>query len=211
MHSTLADTLSTFNPDTATLLGEGCEARVYAVDADHVLSVCRDGASEDGVKARAELLDEITAGSRHLPFATPHVFEQGQHNGQHVTLENHLSGDSMLNALGQASGSGRKMLIEQYMETAWLLGEVDIERPYFGEICHSEPIRSPSFRAYLAERAEHSLTSSTEMTMTDSIRIAANVAEPDDRGRFVHLDYCPANVMTDGIRINSVLDLVTQR
>ena len=206
MHNTLSDSLATFNPETATLLGEGSESRVYALDSHHVLRVCRDGASTDGVAARAALLDEITAGSRHIPFATPQVIEQGEHNGQHVTLENRLNGNSMLNALADASGSGRRMLIEQYMEAAWLLGDVAIERPFYGEICHPEPIEAPSFRAYLAERAERSLATSTDMTLTDSIRIAANVAEPDDRGRLVHLDFCPANVLVEGVRVSAVLD-----
>ena len=206
MHNTLSESLTAFNPETATLLGEGSEARVYALDADHVLRLCKDGATDEGVAARADLLDEIADGARHLQFATPRVFEQGKHTGQHVTLEKRLNGDSLLNALADATGSGRQMLIEQYMETAWSLGDVAIERPFYGELCHPEPIQAPSFRAYLAERAEHSLTQATEMTLTDSIRIAANVAEPDDRGRLVHLDYCPANVMVEGVRVSVVLD-----
>lgn len=199
----LNSTPASFNPNTAELLGEGGEAQVYALDDAYVVRLFREGAKAADVTARTELLAEIAVGAVHLPFETPVVMDQGVLDGRIYTIEKRIHGTSLLTALANMQGNPRRQLIEQYMATAWQLGRINITRPFFGEICHE--IQTPTWRAYLLERAKHSLASSP-LAHIDAEPIAASVPPLDAEPAFIHLDYFAGNVMANNGQLTAVID-----
>ncbi|MCA9981176.1 MAG: phosphotransferase [Anaerolineales bacterium] len=197
--------LTSFNLDQAELLGEGGESQVYALDEAHIVRIFREGASVQGVAERTKVLTEIAVGAVHLPFETPFVLEQGTLFGQIYTIEKRIPGTSLLTALATAQGSLRHNLIEQYMETAWQLGRINITRPFFGEFGRHDAIQTSTWQAYLAERARLSLGASSFANI-DAGALATAVGEPSDPPAFVHLDYFAGNVMVDGDQLTAVID-----
>ena len=201
--------LNYFNLTQADLLGEGGEAQVYALDADRVVRMYRPGATLAGAEARAALLAEIAAGAGHLPFTTPQVIEVGElaeNNGRVYVIEKRIPGTSMLQALEHSSGSTRSDLISQYMEAAWQLGTLKLQRPFFGEISHEAPVQTATLEEYLAERAGRSLAGVTSLAHVDPAALAHALGEPMAAPVFVHIDYFPGNVMVNNNQLNAVID-----
>ncbi|MCB9138002.1 MAG: phosphotransferase [Caldilineaceae bacterium] len=189
----------------AALLGAGGEAEIYALDAGRIIRLFRPGAVEAEVAARTDLLTEIAAHAAHLPFATPVVLEQGVCANRLCTIEKRIPGVSLLAALKTARGDVRRSLIIQYMETAQHLSRITVTRPFWGEIGRTDAVQTSTWRAYLAERARRSLAASP-LNQVDEEPLVAAVGEPDAPRALVHLDYCAANVMVEGDRLNAVID-----
>ena len=137
--------------------------------------------------------------------ATPVVVGSGEWNGRPFQIEQRLPGQSLLEELHDVDGERRERLIIDYLHTATTIGSVAIERPYFGELAHPEPVRAPSWQRYLLERATRSLDSSL-MANIDIETISNRLGDGDGHLGLVHLDYCPANVLTDGLQITAVID-----
>ena len=165
----------------------------------------RRGATAEGVSTRTALLNEIAAASQHLPFETPIVFAEGTAQDRIYTIEKRIAGTALLTALAESDRHTRNGLIEQYMETAWLLSTIDIQRPYFGELCRDDAVQTPTLQDYLSKRAKRSLRGSSFANI-DTGELAAMVGEPIDEPAFVHLDYFAGNVMAAGGRISAVID-----
>lgn len=197
--------LASFNPNQAELLGEGGEAQVYALDEAHVVRLFREGTAAEDVAARTTLLAEIAAGATHSPFETPIVLEQGEIFGRIYTLEKRIRGTSLLTALSSATGDVRRRLIEQYMDTAWRIGEIEMERDFFGEIGRKDAIQTSIWQAYLTERASHSLASSP-LKQLDANAFSAAIGECSGKPALIHLDYFAGNVMADGDKLTAVID-----
>jgi len=151
------------------------------------------------------LLAEIGHGAADLPFQTPIVLQQGTFCGQIYTVEKRIAGTSLLTALRVTEGSARRSLIEQYMETAWQLGSLNITRPYVGEIGRNDAIQTATWQAYLARRAKRSLATS-RFAHINSDAVAAPVGELSGTPAFVHLDYYAGNVMVEEDRLTAVID-----
>ena len=204
--------LNRFNPIEAQLLGEGGEAQVYALDAKRIVRLYREGATLEGAKSRARLMAEIAAGAQHLPFATPVVIECGEIELPHLTpskriyvIEERIAGTSMMAALPTLDDGARERLIEQYMDVAWALGTLNIERPAFGELDHWDAVSAETFTHYLTERATRSLAGSDYADL-DIAAIIAQLGEPTEPPAFVHLDYFAGNVMVEDGQISGVID-----
>ncbi len=197
--------LASFNPVEAELLGEGGEAQVYALDMAHVIRLFREGASAQAVAERTNLMAEIASGAKHLPFETPEVVEQGVLFGRIFTVEKRIPGTSLLTALATAQESIRRSLIEQYLQTAWQLGDIQIRQPFFGEFGRADAVQTNTWAAYLAERARRSLAASP-FAAIDVEALTSALATLDDAPAFVHLDYFAGNVMVDGARLTAVID-----
>lgn len=194
-----------FNLSAQNRLGEGGEAEVFGLDSDRIIRLFRSGTNIADVNRRTTLLAEIATGARGLPFATPEPLETGETVGRHFTLEKRIPGTSLLQGLETARGAQRRRLIEQYMEIGWQIGQIDVTRPYFGEMSHADPIQAPSWEAYLVERSTRSLAASplAHIDPSDFVRpLLQGEIEPG----LVHLDYFPGNVMAAGGQITAVID-----
>ncbi len=199
------DVLAYFGLTAADFLGEGGEAQVFGLDDERIVRIMREDATEDGVAARTLLLQEIAVGAQHLPFATPVVLAQETVFGRIVTVEARIPGRSLLEVLKTAQGSDRRALISDYMDVAWQLGSVAVERPYYGEFGRNDAIQTATLQAYYAERSRRSLAGSQYETI-DTTLLAAQLGEPPDGPAFVHLDYFAGNVMADARKLTAVLD-----
>lgn len=200
------DRLRSWDPETAELLGSGGEADVYSLDDASVVRLYRDASPEtvSGARHRKDLCDEIARGVGTLAFATPIVLEQGEFRGRCFQIEERLHGTSLLSALDSLDTESRERVITAYMDTAWSVAEIDLGRPYFGEIGRTDAIQTTSWQQYLCERATNSLASSP-LSHIDAVSVAEPLGEPESVS-LVHIDYFPGNVMTNGQSITAVID-----
>ena len=125
--------------------------------------------------------------------------------GRIYTIEKRIPGTSLLTALSTTAGSARRSLIEQYMETAWQLGRLNITRPFVGEFGRNDAIQTTTWQAFLSGRARRSLVDS-RFAHIDPDTVAAPVGELSGTPAFVHLDYFAGNVMVDKGRLTAVID-----
>ncbi len=195
-------------------IGEGGEAEVFALDADRVLRRFRRP-DHPAIEQRIAFTQEVARGASHLDFAVPEILDQHVDDaGRRCFVERRLSGRSMTEALGSVSGSQRVSLLTSYLETAYTLREISFERPFFGEIIPESPIRTSTWREYLAASLERQVgaadaTAYPEIddleAVVDALRTeVAAAAEPDPS--LLHFDYFPGNVMCDDTRITAVID-----
>lgn len=199
------DVLTQLGTSHEELLGEGGEAKVYALDESLVVRIHQPGESVDNARSRKLLLDEIAAGASHLWFDTPEVIEVGTLFGHTYSIERRIDGESLIQALRTAEGATRARLINRYMDAAWATGKISLVRPSFGEVAGDNPIECDSFSEYLAERAGRSLAD-TPLAHIDAQSLAKALGEPVDAPSLVHLDFFAGNVMADGDQITGVID-----
>ncbi len=198
--------LREFGCDAEALLGRGGEATVFALGDERVLRIHRPGTSEDGVLARASLLDELGASAGRLSFSIPRVFEVAFVAERWVTEERRLPGRPLESELAAASGAEREALVRAYLSAADELGQLAISRPFVGELHEGDPIRAETFREYLELRARHSLKLGGDAYAAISASdVAAPFEEPRQRA-FVYLDAYPGNVLVDGGRVTAIVD-----
>jgi hypothetical protein len=111
-------------------LGQGGEARVYAIDDDRVLRVLRHG-SAAGVQRGSQLVQELM--SHGAPFAMPEVLHVDEVDGRCCVIERRLPGRSLMDELAVVEGSRRATLIERHLEAAAAIGRLHLaSRPWYG-------------------------------------------------------------------------------
>lgn len=187
-------------------LGRGGEAVVFAMGPERVARVHHEGADREAVSARRALLEELAPDAAALPFEIPSVLEERVVAGRVVTLERRLPGRTLREVLADARGEAREVLVRGYLEAAARIGDLQAPRPWFGDLIHPEPIRTPTFRAYLEQRASHSLAvCRTRFPGVDPAVLAQALPEPE-RASVVHLDAFPGNMLADGEQVTAVLD-----
>jgi aminoglycoside phosphotransferase (APT) family kinase protein len=186
-------------------LGWGGEAWVFALGGDQVLRVLHPGGRAEDIGTRQGLVDQLRRARP--PFALPEVLEVGEIGGRVFALERRLPGRSVLDTLDSVRGNQRRHLVESYLETAALLGDLHLEPRYsFGDLLGDDPITTSTWRLYLAERAAANLARSTgDLRSIDSGALADDLPEPASPA-FVHLDAFAGNMLTDGSRITAVID-----
>jgi aminoglycoside phosphotransferase len=192
---------------SVTLLGEGGEARVYAIDDERVLRVPRHHGSEE-VKRRQELIDELTAHG--ATFAMPELLDLEEVDGQCFVIERRLPGRSLMDELTVAEGNRRVALIERHLEAAAAIGRLHVApRDWYGEVIglDTEPIRTGTWRQYLIARAARSLKQNPwgrrGIDPEELVAGLPDCAEP----AFVDLDAFAGNMLTDGTAITAVIDI----
>jgi hypothetical protein len=179
------------------LLGIGGEACVFALDAERVVRIYHSHTLLEGVEARTSLLNALQPAARRLPFAIPEVLETRVLKERIATIERRLPGTPLLHLLLHTEASQvrlRASWIRAYLQAAAELCRLELEGQGFGDVCHSEPIRTSNFCAYLEQSASRSLSlAGSALSMIDPKSLAAAWPEPEQPA-FVHLDVYPGNV-----------------
>jgi len=198
--------LAALGIEAGARLGFGGEATVFALDDKRVVRVHQPGTRRETVEARAALLEELGRSAREVPFLIPSVLSIDAVEDALVTTERRLPGRALHQVLAESRGVARVSLIHAYLEAAAAVGDLLIERPWFGELLAPDPLRTATFADFLRERILPSLGAAGEaFAAVDGDEIAAALPEPDE-GRVVHLDVFPGNMMSDGGVITAVLD-----
>lgn len=202
--------------DPADLLGFGGEARVWALGTDRVVRVCHPGTPRRAVEQRIDLVAELSSGAAPA-FALPEVLEVHDRDGRLLTVERRLAGVTVAAALGSATGTARRRLVEAHLGAAAALAALPLRpRPWFGQLIGDDPVRSPTWAGFLAGLATGSLAASSlgdaswaadlAGRLTAELLGAAPAGPADDERYFVHLDAFAGNMMTAGGRVTAVLD-----
>lgn len=190
-------------PD-APLLGEGGEARVYALGDHQVLRLLRPGASSAQQHSRADLLAEISAGRGKIGFATSEVERITEIEGRVAVIERRLPGVPFSKALTVTQGEERRLLLLDYLNAASQIGDIAVKRDFFGDLGPERAIRRSSYRDYLSARLE--LTRSLPGPLSH-LPIDNPAGIPDcSTGALVHFDIFPGNVLVDAGRVTAVID-----
>jgi len=203
------EVLAALGIDAGAWLGSGGEADVYALDASRVARIHRRGAPAENVANRIALLAELAPGASAVPFRIPDVLDRLEVHDCIVTLETRLLGCSLAEVLRDAGGSRRSGLIRSYLEAANRIGDLALERPWYGDFTGREPVRADTFRSYVSRRAEASLAAAGEaFRAVDAWAVAAALPEPE-RPWLVHHDAFPANMLVEDDKISAVIDFGT--
>lgn len=204
--SRLGRVLASLGIGSDALLGEGGESRVYALDQERVARIGRPGTSRAQVESRAALLAELDRSRDRVPFAIPEVSDIVEVADYTISIERRLPGRPLLHFLAHTGGQARTMLIRAYLEAAAQIGNLAIQRPWYGDLLAPEPIRSHSYPDYLQRRVARSLEAAG-LPLQHYPPASLAIALPQSNGQsLVHLDAFPGNMLSDGQGITAVLD-----
>jgi aminoglycoside phosphotransferase len=200
----------------ANRIGGGDEADVYAIGGSRVVKVYRPCANRAMIARRNQFyakLDRSVAG-----FAIPEILESGECDGAVYTVERRIPGISLAQALLRIEGACRERALHTYAKTASAIRMLPFVQDAFGEVLASDPIRRPSWGAFLLARAGECLARNIS-------RLAGTVDHPEraldrlqqlavDRSdvapKLVHGDYYPSNVLVDAAgEVTGVIDFGT--
>jgi len=202
------EVLAALGIDASAWLGSGGEANVYALDANRIARVHR-GAPPENIANRISLLAELAHSASAVPFRIPDVLDRIEIHDCIVTVETKLPGRSLAEVLRDASGSRRSRLIHSYLEAASCIGDLALERSWYGDLAGRELVRAETFRTYVSRRAGANLAAAGEaFAGVDAAGLAAALPEPE-RPWLVHHDAFPANMMVEGDRVSAVIDFGT--
>jgi hypothetical protein len=198
--------LDTLGIGIDSLLGQGSEAWVFALDGERIARINRAGTTQIQADGRIALLSELGHSAKNVPFAIPTILDTIVIKGYIVTIENRLPGRPLTQALAESAGEAREALVRAYLEAVAQIGNLTLFRPWYGDLSDANAVRADSFRVYLQKRAEQSLkAASPEFETIDPVQLAAAFPEPDTAA-FVHLDAFPGNVLVEGEVITAVID-----
>lgn len=198
----------------STWLGGGGEADVYQVDDNRVVRVWL-GTPHVDLNALAQLYE--TLGRAGLPFATPEWLEVGAVAGIPYAVERRYRGVPLLGLLPGLGVQNRRRALRSYLDAACVLGrDVDLAWPWFGELLAVEPVRSESWAEFLRARAAASVRLAGERLRADvpglddrfaTWSAALDGLPPLTRGRLVHGDFFPGNVILGSdLSVSAVVD-----
>jgi Ser/Thr protein kinase RdoA (MazF antagonist) len=188
------------------LLGYGGEACVFAYGGEQIVRIHHAEADGATVEARSALLGELRPHHGRLPFAIPHVCELRVIAGRFVTFEPRLRGQTLARALREVRGARRRELLLSTLEASRALSRLPLTRQWFGDLCQVPPIRTPSWKEYLRQRARTSLAAAgSEFAGVDVEALCRPFEEPATPG-LVHLDLFAGNVLVDGGSVTALLD-----
>ena len=202
----LSRVLEAFGIGYDALLGQGGEARVFALDDARIVRVNHAGTSRAQVDSRSALLSELGRSAEKVPFDIPVILDTVIVEGYSVTIERRMPGRSLNQVLAEVSGEARASLIRAYLEAAALIGDLVLERPWYGDLLHRNAIHTDSFRAYLEKRAGQSLkTAGREFKAVNPAQLAEVLPAPGEAA-LVHLDAFPGNMLVEDGIITAVID-----
>jgi hypothetical protein len=192
--------------DPGALLGYGGEACVFAYGAEQIVRIHHAEADGAAVDARSALLSELRPHHGLLSFAIPRVCELRVIAGRFVTFEPRLHGQTLARALREVQGTRRRELLLSTLEASRALSRLPLTRPWFGDLCRVPPIRTPSWKEYLRQRARTSLAAAGDAFASVDVEALCRPFEEPETPGFVHLDLYVGNVLVDGGRVTAVLD-----
>lgn len=188
------------------LLGYGGEACVFAHGSEQIVRIHHAKAEAGAVEVRSALLGELRPHRGLLPFAIPEVLALRVVAGRFVTFEPRLRGQTLAQALRQARGTRRQELLLSVLDASLALRRLPLTRPWFGELCQTPPLRAPSWREYLRQRARKSLAAAgSAFAQVEVEPLCQPFDEPATPG-LVHLDLYAGNLLVDESRVTAVLD-----
>lgn len=202
-----AEILAHLSVDRRALLGEGGEARVFALDAERVLRVPHGRVPDDVLDARRDLLAAVAG---RAVVALPEVLEHRSVGGHTVVIERRLPGSSAVEVLGQA-GTDRASLVRHHLEVAASIADLPCPTDRFGGIWGGRT--ADSFEQWATDRLSSSLARAGSRwahldpaALTEDLLAALPQPEPASPPVLVHLDAHLGNMLAEGDRITALLD-----
>ncbi len=200
------------DPD-APLLGQGGEARVFAIADDRVARIPHVDVP-DALEARRRVLDALGAVVPGTDVVLPEVLEHRRVHDRVVAIERRLPGRPGRDALVDAHDRDR--LVRHHLDVAVALADLPVPGGAaggFGPLL-DPAARRRSFADWSRAALDRSIAAGGPRTpasadaarATDEL-LAALPGSTSGAPRFVHLDHFLGNVLADGDRVTAVLDV----
>lgn len=190
------------------LIGEGSEARVFALEPDLVVRLPNPGSSARALQARRQLLATI-AGCGVVPL--PEVVEHRVIGGRLVVVERRLPGRSALDVLAEP-GTDRAVLVVHHLDVAASIAALPCPTDRFGELWGDGADRADSFETWATGRLDTCLRRAASrwahlaaQELTEDLLAVLPDPEPTTP-HLVHLDAYLGNMLAQGSRITGLLD-----
>ena len=211
------DLLARFGVTSDDLLGEGGEARVYALSDETVLRVLKTKEDREAhLIALQDFYEGLVEAADQLPFALPRVLEIGEHEGQLFTIDARILGTDFAVALRTLNGEDRTRAYRSYLEAAAAIARLPRPDGDYGEVLMpTSPLRAPTWSQFLRERSARAADAARgflDADVPDLRQVLRRADESFDAldGKapsLVHGDYFPGNVLIgDDLAITGVLD-----
>lgn len=195
----------------ADFLGEGIEARVYALGTNKVLRIVQR-AELSSLTARSELCVEVAAYD--FPFVTPAVLSIEELDGSYYTIEARFGGVSMRLFLIDANQADRNKVWKNYLDAVTEVSSIEKPDEPFGEVIARNPTRASTWCDYLLKRVDAETRASRYLAedLPDAERRILALVErireiPPCERRLVHGDIYPNNVHVDNdAQVTAIFD-----
>ena len=202
----LALVLAAFGIESQALLGQGGESWVVALDDARIGRISRPGTSRAQAAGRTALLAELGRSAEKVSFAIPVILDTVENGRTIMTIERRLPGRPLIELLAEPAGANRAGLICSYLEAAAQIGDLVVQRTWYGDLLSTDAIRSDSYQDYLEQRAAQSLKAAGPVFgRVNPAQLAAALPQADGKA-LVHLDAFPGNMLAEGDAITAVLD-----
>ncbi len=192
----------------SALLGQGGEARCYALDDERVVRVLHGPAppgAEAEATAREALVDELRRSP--APFLLPKLLEVGRLGDRVHIIERRLPGVDVGRRLAECAEEDRRPLVEAHLETAARLGDLALEpRGWFGDLLARPAVRASTWPRYLETAASRSLARAPGFGAVDPVALARGLPPCRDQA-FVDLDAFVGNMLAVGTTVTAVIDI----
>jgi hypothetical protein len=200
------DVLIQMGASGAPRIGAGSEAQVYALPGNRVARIMRAGARLADAETRAGLLREIAGSAATLSFRTPAVRSVSLIGDRVVTVEERLPGEPVSELLGRLTGTERRQLLADYLNTALRIRQAKVARPYFGPLIGDRALRVGSWSEFARARLAQNLRRCPAEFREAVYREMGSMWVEPTTSALVHLDYFPPNVLAEGDGVTAVLD-----
>jgi|GEM_PF-2134727 len=156
------------------LLGEGVEARIYALNDQQVVRIYKQhsrAAKQDLIKLQQfyALLSADDA-----DFAVPHIYKIAEQGDILYSIDRRLSGAPLGKQLGAYSPKAAQPLLQKYLQTADAIASLCPPFTSFGEILGQQPVQTTSWPDFLVQKTGQAYA--TAKTIFDEEITAANMA-----------------------------------
>lgn len=201
----------------AQFLGQGMEARVYALDAHRVLKIYHRPTPRTHLATLQSWYARLD--TRYVPFRTPAIHEIAAENGLLYTIENRLSGHGFDTVLPILVKTQLHKALETYFDALDALGHIQITGPVTQYKLFDEDnisaVAQGDWYSFLHRYVKRRLAQLATHFQKDvagfsgkAARLLASLSQPFHGPlSLIHGDYCPGNIVVDerGV-VTGVLD-----
>ncbi len=210
-----AKILGQFDLDESHFIGEGTEARVYALGDDRVLRICKGWTDISELKKLQLFYDNLDTTC--VSFSVPKILEIQETSSGVYTIDTLIKGTDFSKKLPALESADRQQAWKNFYQTA---SQISLLAPqkydYFGEILTKDPIRASTWPDYLRQKTQAMFSTTRADLITDVPNIddimaffqkECSVVQDVTVAHLVHGDYYPPNTyITDDLQICGVGD-----
>ena len=208
--------LKLYNLQLASLMGQGMEAQVFALDENHILKIYHRAPPLAHLQTLQKFYEQLD--SQNLPYALPQIKEIGTENGQLYVIEKRLKGRNLEQVSREVDPSGLEQILERYMHALYAFSKITLKTPVTQyKLFDEEGISLVTagdwhafLKRYIAQRLGQTPCLSGDVTNLDEklARLFQILSQPyTGKLSVIHGDFFPGNLLVDeSLTVTSLFD-----